>query len=92
MSQVDPEIKALQDSIFLSKVARARKEPMDVKIFDGPRLFDQSCILIRSGIRAEHPNFTEQQVEQELRRYLKIQRVMQERGLYVDAGFIDEQL
>ncbi|MCB9941888.1 MAG: hypothetical protein H6823_26935 [Planctomycetaceae bacterium] len=92
MSEVDPEIKALQDSIFLSKVARARRTPIDEKIFDGPRLFDQSCARMRSGIRHEHPDFTSEQVERELRRCLKIKRLLDERGLYVDAGYIDEQL
>ena len=92
MSQVDPEIKALQDSIFLSKVARARRTPIDEKIFDGPRLFDQSCARMCDGIRHDHPDFTEQQVQRELRRRLKIKRLLDERGLYVDAGYIDEQL
>ena len=92
MGQVDPEIKALQDSIFLSKVAKARRTPIDEKIFDGPRLFDQCCGRMRDGIRWEHPDFDEQQVERELRRRLKIKRLLDERGIYVDAGYIDEQL
>jgi len=90
MSQVDPEIKALQDSIFLSKVARARGTPIDEKIFDGPRLFDQACHRMRDGIRHDHPDYTEGQVEAELRRRLRIKRMLDERGFFEDAGYIDE--
>ena len=90
MRQVDPEIKALQDAIFLSKVARARRTPIDEKLFDGPRLFDQSCGLIRGGIRHEHPDFSDEQVDAELRRVLAIKRQLDERGLYEHVGYIDE--
>lgn len=89
MGHVDPEIKALQDSIFLTKVARARRTPIDEKIFDGPRLFDQVCQRMRDGIQRECPEFTAEQVEDELRRRLAIKRQLDERGFYQDAGYID---
>ena len=36
MSEIDLETKALQDSIFLSKFARARRTPISEKLADGP--------------------------------------------------------
>lgn len=90
MSQIDPEIKALQDAIFLSKVARARRTPINEKLADGPLLFDQSIQLMRGGIRSEHPEYTDEQIEREVRRRLAIARKIDEAGLYQDAGLIDE--
>jgi hypothetical protein len=87
---MDTGIKALQDSVFLTKVARARRTPIDEKILDGPRLFDQSCQVVRGGIRSENPEFTPEQVEQELRRRLVIARKIDDAGLYRDAGVVDE--
>jgi len=90
MTQIGASACALQDSVFLTKVARARRTPMAEKISDGPRLFDQSCEIMRGGIRSENPEFTPEQVEQELRRRLAIARKTDEAGLYRDAGVVDE--
>ena len=85
MSEIDPETRSLQDAIFLSKVARARRTPIGDKILEGPRLFDLTCQRMRDGIRHEFPDFDE------LRRRLRIKRKIDERGFYQDAGIIDEQ-
>jgi hypothetical protein len=90
MSQVDPEIKALQDSIFLSKVARARRTPINERLADGPLLFDECCQIMRAGIRGQFPDFTEEQVDSEFRRRLAIGKRLSDGNIYVDAGMIDE--
>ncbi len=90
MTQIDAGVRALQDSVFLTKAARARRTPLAEKISDGPRLFDPSCEIMRGGIRSENPEFTPEQVEQELRRRLAIARKTDEAGLYHDAGVVDE--
>ena len=87
--------KALMDAIFLDKVRRARQTPMDQKMLDGPRLFDLNCQIMRSGIRAQFPDFDEERVEKELRRRLAIQRRIDEAGIYrnvdeTDVGADDE--
>jgi hypothetical protein len=74
--------KALMDAIFRDKVRRARQTPMDQKMLDGPRLFDMNCQIMRSGIRAQHPEFDEAQVEKELRRRLAIARRIDDAGIY----------
>jgi len=81
MSETGAGDRALQDSVFLTKVARARQTPMAEKILDGPRLFDQS---------SENPDFTSEQVEQELRRRLAMARRIDDAGLYRDARVVDE--
>ena len=91
MSKIVPETKSLQDAIFLSKVARARRTPIGEKILEGARLFDLTCQRMRDGIRHEFPDSDVNQVEQELRRRLRIKRKIDEHGFYRDAGTINEQ-
>lgn len=91
MSQVDPEVKALQDSIFLSKVARARRTPMSEKLADGPLLFDQNIRFMRGVIRSEHSEFTPAQVEKEIDRRLRIAKMICSQNIYRDVGVVDEQ-
>ncbi|MEO8498767.1 MAG: hypothetical protein ABI614_27200 [Planctomycetota bacterium] len=90
MSQVDPEIKALQDSIFLSKVAKARRTPIEERLADGPLLFDACCGIMRDGIRWQFPDYNEEQVEKEFRRRLAIGKKLSDANFYRDGGMLDE--
>ena len=91
VSQVDPEVKALQDSIFLSKVARARRTPMSEKLADGPLLFDQNIRFMRGVIQSEHSEFTPEQVEKEIDRRLRIAKMICSQNIYRNVGVVDEQ-
>jgi hypothetical protein len=82
MSQLDDETKQLMDSIYLEKILRARRTPIDERIMDGPRLFDMNCAMARSGIRSQYPHFSEEQVKQELRRRLAIARRIDDANIY----------
>lgn len=90
MTQPDAETKALMNSIFIDKVLRARRRLIGDKMLDGPRLFDDCNQMMRGGIRSQFPMYNDEQVEQELRRRLAIQRQIHERGIYQDAGVLDE--
>ncbi|MBC7855887.1 MAG: hypothetical protein IAF94_20865 [Pirellulaceae bacterium] len=90
MSPLDDETKRLMDSIFIEKVLRARRTPIDVKIMDGPRLFDMNCALARGGIRSQFPNYSDEQVERELRRRLAIARRIDEANIYRNVEDPDE--
>ena len=90
MSRVDQETQRLMDSIFIEKVLRARRTPMEEKILDGPRLFDLNCDLARSGIRAEHLDFSDEQVDHELGRQLAIARRISDAGIYRNIEDDDE--
>jgi hypothetical protein len=83
-------IRDLQDAIFRSKVARARRTPMSRKLADGPRLFDESLEIMRGAIRTEHPEYSPAQVEQEVRRRVGIARRIDDAGLYRDVEPFDE--
>ena len=91
VSQVDREVKALQDSIFLSKVARARRTPMSEKLADGPLLFDQNIQFMRGVIRSEHSEFTQEQIEREIDRRLRIAKMICSQNIYCDVEAVDEQ-
>ena len=90
MSKVDPEIKALQNSIFLSKVVRARRTPVSEKLADGPNLFDQNVRLMRGFIGSQHPDFTKEQIDKEVDRRLRIGKRIADGNIYRDAGLVDE--
>ena len=42
------------------------------KFWAGAELFDYACEISKSGIRMQHPEFTEDQVMAELRRRVKL--------------------
>lgn len=87
---VEPEIQALQDEIFRSKVEKARNTPMSEKLADGAILFDQNMQLMRGFIRSENPDFSEAQVEIEVDRRLQIAKKLSDRDIYRNVGMIDE--
>ena len=49
------------------KIESARQASPDQKLRAGPELFDLACEAAKSGIRAQHPNADEQEVQRLLR-------------------------
>ena len=90
MSTVDDDTKRLIDSIFIEKLLRGRRTPMDDKILDGARLFDMTCGIARGSIRSQFPNFTDDQVDQELDRRLAITRRIADGNIYRNVEEPDE--
>ena len=68
----------LIDAIYLEKVERARKQPMEEKLRDGPRLFAYACEAMRMGIRAQYPGLSPEEVEKELRERIELGRRLEE--------------
>ena len=60
----------LIDDIYREKVLRARRTPIEEKLLAGPRLFAFACEAMRSGIRAQNPGASAEQVEEILRQRL----------------------
>jgi hypothetical protein len=54
----EPDIRMLVDAIYWERVARARNTPGEVKLLDGPRLFDRACRVMMAGIRDSFPTPT----------------------------------
>ncbi len=88
---VDPDIKALQDAIFWEKVERAKRTPIAERIAAGPELFDEMIELIRGVIAGQHPEYTPDDVSREISRRLAIGQMLDDAGLYRDAGVIDDE-
>ena len=68
---MDP-IKQLADEIYRDRVRRARRMSIAEKSLAVPELFDLACRISRDGIRAQHPEADDRQVEELLRRRLAI--------------------
>ena len=70
----------LVDSIYREKVLRARRRAPEAKMKDGAELFEYSCEIARSGIRAQFPHASAEEVEKELRRRLRIGDILEGRS------------
>ncbi|QDU27655.1 hypothetical protein ETAA8_27440 [Anatilimnocola aggregata] len=60
----------LIDDIYRERIERARRTPMEEKMFDGLKLFADACEWARVGLRARFPNESEEQIEYRLRAQL----------------------
>jgi len=76
------DIRALADDIFRDRIRRARSMSPGKKVLLGPELFDYACGITLSGIRAQNPDYTEEECRRELSRRLRIARRLDEAGLY----------
>ena len=64
--------RELVEALYREEVLRARQTPAEEKFWDGARLFDYACEISRAGIRHQFPNASEDEVEVELCRRLRI--------------------
>lgn len=71
----DSEIRRLDaDDLYLEQVRAARLQSLEEKLFAGIELFELACEFIRAGIRVQHPNFNDDEVEDALRQRLELGR------------------
>ena len=59
-------------ALWRDKVESARRMTFAQKFWAGAELFDSACEVTKAGIRMQNPEFTEQQVMDELQRRLQI--------------------
>lgn len=76
---MSPE-QSLIDEIYREKVIRARQMSPEEKFDAGYTLFEQACEVTRAGIRDQHPEADEAQVEQLLERRLAIGALLDEQS------------
>jgi hypothetical protein len=69
--------RELIDAIFRDRILRARQIPNEQKTFAGLDLFDSVCHRMIAGIRHDFPKFSEEEVQHELRRRLRINRLVE---------------
>ena len=83
---VAPEIKKLQDSIQRSKVQRAEPLTFGERFRAGADLYDEGMRWMRSMIEAENPDWTAEQVEQEIDRRKRIAKKLTMPGCFKSAS------
>ena len=66
-------------ALWRDKVENARELTFAQKFWAGAELFDSACEVTKAGIRWQHPDFSEAQVMDELRRRLEIEARWEER-------------
>lgn len=76
------EILILQASIDQSTIRRAAELSLADKLRLGADLFDDGIRWLRQMIKAEQPNLSEDQVDQEIDRRRAIKRQIDEQGIY----------
>jgi hypothetical protein len=64
--------RQLIDQLERDDIEQARQMTFAQKFMAGAELFEYACDISRAGIRMQHPEFDEQQVEAELRRRIHI--------------------
>ena len=67
------------EDLYWEEVKEARERSLEEKFLAGPRLFDRSCEFMRAGIRMQHPEADEVQIEQILLERLEIGRQLENR-------------
>ena len=65
--------------LWRDKVEAARGITFAQKFWAGAELFDSACEVTKAGLRMQHPEFSEEQVLEELRRRLAIAQRLEER-------------
>lgn len=61
-------------SIRRAKILNARRQSFEQKFLAGAELFEYACEIARGGIRMQNPHFTDAQVNEELRRRMRLRR------------------
>lgn len=78
MADHDEELQRLATSIYREKVARARATPTKDKLFSGIELFDRVVPRMRAGVKMQHPEADDAEVERVLRKRMAILRRLDE--------------
>ena len=76
------------DPDYIERVLQARRMSISERILTGPKLFDIECQEEKVSIRSQFPDFTEEQVDEELGCRLKAIRDAEEVGIYRVVGVL----
>ncbi len=79
---MEESIPALADAIFREKVLRARRQTVAARFETGLELFEKGIAQMRSGVRHQFPDASEDEVRSILRDRLRRVRQLDEHGLF----------
>ncbi len=82
----DNEISELKLSIQQSKIERAEALTFAEKLREGADLYDESMRWIYLIIKADNPDYSEEQIDQEIERRKRIARRIDDNGLFQPCG------
>jgi hypothetical protein len=60
------------------------------RISAGEQLFNDAMEMMRASIRTDHPEYSEEQIDREISRRLRIAKKISDGTIYRDAGVLDE--
>ena len=83
---VEDEIQQLADDIYRRKVLRARQLSVGERIDTAIELFEGAVGLMKDGIRAQFPGFTEDEVDATVKKRLNRIRQIDEHKIYQPAS------
>ena len=63
----------------LDSVEQSQSMTVADRFWAGAELFEYACTISRSGIRRQHPEYSSEEVEAELRRRVDLQRQREDR-------------
>ncbi len=93
MENARDEVRRMQNAIDESNLRRANELSMPEKLKLGADLYDDGIRWLKQIIRAEQPDFNDEQVNEELDRRRAIKRRVEEAGLfqpYLEDSLIGE--
>jgi hypothetical protein len=72
-------MQELIDEIYRDKVLRARQQPSESKLLDGPRLHEYACSIASEAIRSQRPGISDEEVLAILRERLALRERLERR-------------
>jgi hypothetical protein len=75
----------LIDAIYRDRVRRARETSLGEKLLSGAELFEEACVRMAAGIRAQYPDADESEVREILARRLALRERL-EGGQVAEGG------
>lgn len=87
---MEPSVE-LAKTIYRERVARARLEPIEQKLWDGARLFEDVRERMKLGIRMQHPEASEAEVHELLIQRLRRLREVADKGIYTIVDTSDDE-
>ncbi|MEN3942658.1 hypothetical protein WJU23_15260 [Prosthecobacter sp. SYSU 5D2] len=79
---VHPGLRPMVDAIHRDQIMRARKMTPEERFAEAMDLMDFSYEVMESGVRHDHPDATDEEVTQILRKKLSRLRHMDDRGIF----------
>ncbi|QDV10991.1 hypothetical protein CA51_08500 [Rosistilla oblonga] len=77
---------AMQHAVRQTKIERARRMTLDERLAAGAQLYAQQCELVADLIAGLHPDWTTDQVRDEMKRRWKVARERDAKRLYRSGG------